>query len=400
MDQDATVAQTGSTSSPGCQPQAKPCQGRSGWGTIVLVAVVVFVLTIILCLLVAWIWYRSTLENIFWKLAEASQSGCEDAPPITYKEELTPPACAGTYDSQTAQALLEIDLAVTMANCTCLLPLPTPPPFRYQKRVEAKDPADGQKHMFCYLFWNEQEAMISFTGTFFASEWADDLRYKLVPAKSLLGYIPGVEVHQGFYEVYLAARPQIYAWLREVGAKYKWQRLYISGHSLGGALSTLCAFDLAELGTMGLTCSLGPKKLRVRSAKRSSSGTSGYSWSASSRREILDGPEEFAFLPPLELVHYSFAAPRSGNVAYSEIFNQRVPNSIRVYNTEDVVPGLPLATSPNLHNRKCSYVYQQTGGGVPFTKSLGTLYKDHVEAYVCCMPKCDLGKTSSPGDMA
>ena len=103
----------------------------------------------------------------------------------------------------------------------------------------------------------------------------------------------------------------------------------MTGHSLGGALSTLCAFDFAQAEST--------------------------------------------------LVHYSFAAPRSGNPLYAQTFNARVPISFRLANTEDVFPSLPPASL-------YYFDYQQTNTLIPFTVNLGSIWKNHVNAYIDYLP--------------
>jgi hypothetical protein len=83
----------------------------------------------------------------------------------------------------------------------------------------------------------------------------------------------------------------------------------------------------------------------------------------------------------IELIHYSFGAPRSGNVKYADTFAQLVPTSIRVVNTEDSIPTLPPATINN-------NIYEQTLGLIPFTKSLGSFDANHITAYIDYMPDC------------
>lgn len=312
-------------------------------GAFVAWLIVVFIVTVILCMLVVWVWYRSTLTNLFWKLAGDAQQVCDDMEengdlPIRYKHALpaNSSGCGMTgYNFETAQALLEIDLAVTAANCECVLPLPTPPGFTYQKRLVAPDPYNGEEHMFAYIFWGREGALISFTGTHYASEWADNLNYSLVPAC----YLPGSPlVHKGFNQIYEAVRPQIWDWLKKYGGSV--ETLYISGHSLGGALSTICALDL------------------VRTYP--------------------------------DLIQYSFASPRVGGKTFSETFNAKVGcRGFRVFNTEDIITSTPPAAVPDLKDKtQPPYIYQHVGQGVPFTISLGSLSQDHIQAYQKYLPNC------------
>jgi len=68
--------------------------------------------------------------------------------------------------------------------------------------------------------------------------------------------------------------------------------LFITGRSLGGALSTICAYDIHNIDDV-------------------------------------------------EIVHYSFSSPRVGNAIFAKEFNRRVVHSYWTYNTEDLVTEIP-----------------------------------------------------------
>ena len=56
----------------------------------------------------------------------------------------------------------------------------------------------------------------------------------------------GTRVHSGFFDAYKTVRSQVHAALASVQAKNKNNAtVVVTGHSLGGALSVLCALDLA-----------------------------------------------------------------------------------------------------------------------------------------------------------
>lgn len=253
----------------------------------------------------------------------------------------------GVYEKNLSTALLDIAFATSKANCNNILPIPSPPGLPNQLRIEGNDPITGDKLMYAYIFWSRKscQAVISFTGTEYISEWQSDFQYDQVPPTLLNGYQPGVLVHDGFYSIYTSIRNQLWEWWNQ---NYSWVKtLYITGHSLGGALSTICAYDFADVFDDCDACN------------------------------SQTGPSEVFRIP----IHYSFAAPRSGNVDYANIFQQRVPTSLRINNTEDVVSQLPPATFEG-------NTYEQTRGSVPFTKSLGSLEADHSKAYEKYMPIC------------
>lgn len=108
-----------------------------------------------------------------------------------------------------------------------------------------------------------------------------------------------VWVHEGFLEAYASVRPVVLRLLDTVlaGEQEQWT-LYITGHSLGGALSTLCTFDCA-------------------------------------RRMWRTTPT------PPRLVHYNYGSPRVGNRAFAAEFDRLVPNAWRVANANDAVTLVP-----------------------------------------------------------
>jgi triacylglycerol lipase len=99
----------------------------------------------------------------------------------------------------------------------------------------------------------------------------------------------GSKMHQGFVDAYFSVRDQIHAYLRSHPAT----SVTVTGHSLGGALATLCAVDVQ------------------------------YNFSSI----------------PIEL--YTFGSPRVGNKGFSDSFNQRVTKSYRFVYGMDIVPALP-----------------------------------------------------------
>jgi len=258
---------------------------------------------------------------------------CQNLGTVVYRSQVSIPYQNGVYEKSLALALLDIAFNVSNSNCQNILPLPNPPKFTQQLRIEGVQPISGDIVMFAYIFWDQtlQHACIAFTGTKFISEWQSDFQFEQVAPTVLNGYENGVLVHMGIYNIYLSIRDKLWNWWK---SNQSWVKtLYITGHSLGGGLSTICSYDFAKVFTNNFP------------------------------------------------VHYSFAAPRTGNPDYAQLFNDRLPTSIRVNNTEDLIPQLPLA-------QQKSYTYEQTGGNAPFTVSLGSLEENHIQAYQNYLPIC------------
>lgn len=304
--------------------------------SITLTFLITIVIVAVIAILFLQLFYTKIKMDLTFDFTNSVDKFCTKIPEtIIYRRELVVPVTNGTYQRSLAIPLLDISLAVTESNCSKVLPLPNPRPLDNQLRVEGVDPISGQTLMFAYIFWSVDtgQAVIAFTGTSYNSEWVSDFQFDQVPPTQLDGYSQGMLVHRGFYNIYLAVRDQLWTWYRD---NADWiQYFYITGHSLGGALSCLCAFDFGQV-----------------------------------RIEQNEYP-----------IHYSFASPRVGNVLYAETFNERIPTSIRVNNTEDAVPQLPLSAWRGL-------IYEHTSQNVPFTSAQDSLLADHVTAYILDMPAC------------
>ncbi|KAI3706200.1 hypothetical protein L6452_23781 [Arctium lappa] len=113
-----------------------------------------------------------------------------------------------------------------------------------------------------------------------------------------------VQVHSGFLSAYDSVRTRIISLIKiatgyqDDGADQasKWH-VYVTGHSLGGALATLLALELSS----------------SQLAKR---GT-------------------------ISVTMYNFGSPRVGNKKFAEVYNEKVKDSWRVVNHRDIIPSIP-----------------------------------------------------------
>lgn len=100
----------------------------------------------------------------------------------------------------------------------------------------------------------------------------------------------GATMHQGFVRAYFAVRNQIHEYIRN----HELSSVTATGHSLGGALATLCAVDV-----------------------------------------------QYNFANQVTIDIYTYGAPKVGNEGFRDSFNRRVPNSYRFVHGMDIVPELP-----------------------------------------------------------
>ncbi|XP_044500845.1 uncharacterized protein LOC123221926 isoform X3 [Mangifera indica] len=85
---------------------------------------------------------------------------------------------------------------------------------------------------------------------------------------------------------------------------HKWH-VYVTGHSLGGALATLFALELSS--------------------------------SKLAKIPIFDGNRHGA----ISLTMYNFGSPRVGNKKFADVYNEKVKDSWRVVNHRDIIPTVP-----------------------------------------------------------
>ena len=101
----------------------------------------------------------------------------------------------------------------------------------------------------------------------------------------------GSFMHSGFAKSYLSVRDDIHKYIRNNHTS----NVTVTGHSLGGALATLCVLDI-----------------------------------------------QYNFADQLSLIEaYTFGAPKVGNHQFQISYNQRVPNSYHFVHGMDVISSLP-----------------------------------------------------------
>jgi triacylglycerol lipase len=140
-----------------------------------------------------------------------------------------------------------------------------------------------QPDNFGYVAERNGITLIGFRGTQGEDEWMEDFDGLAVPNQLGKG-----TVHQGFEDQYLKIRASVVAALSHLKLLGE---LWITGHSLGGALSTLCASDSVNAG----------------------------------RKKLV----------------YTFGSPRVGRADYADWFDALIPECYRIANEWDIVTRVP-----------------------------------------------------------
>ncbi|KAK4770430.1 hypothetical protein SAY87_030962 [Trapa incisa] len=137
--------------------------------------------------------------------------------------------------------------------------------------------------------------VIAFRGTQEHSiqNWIEDLYWKQLDTN--YPGMPGAMVHHGFYFAYYntTIRPGILNAVKRAKKLYGDIDIMVTGHSMGGAMASFCALDLAI-------------------------------HHAATNIQLM-----------------TFGQPRIGNAVFASCYSKHVPNTIRVTNGHDIVPHLP-----------------------------------------------------------
>ncbi|WP_274655010.1 lipase family protein [Paenibacillus humicola] len=189
---------------------------------------------------------------------------------------------------------------------------------------------------FGFVLESDDAAILAFRGTRSAVDWVTDFIARQIPLSIVRN---GGRTHQGFTELYLSARSQIFGLLDRLPER---KPLFVTGHSLGGALAVLAALDIA-----------------------------------SNRRQT----------PYV----YTFGAPRVGDPAFVRTYNKAVKATYRVQNEFDVVPYLPPLVYRSPKTDK-TYYYLHVKGEVKRSFRMGSIGGNHVlSSYFADLAKEDPG---------
>jgi hypothetical protein len=203
----------------------------------------------------------------------------------------TPPPTVSSYNESTALYLAHVTSVsycqedhIVHWNCG---PCGLVPPLEGVKIVE--DTKDNFQGLVGYSRLYDA-VVVAYRGSMDVSNWLDNLTFL---KRRAYAEFPGVMVHEGFYWAYRSVAPQVLARLHELRKLHPHASLMVAGHSLGGAVAAICAFEL-----------------------------------------------EYIEKIPVEAL-YTFGKPRVGNTNFSARLRNASMEVYRVTHFEDAVPHLP-----------------------------------------------------------
>lgn len=212
--------------------------------------------------------------------------------------------------------------------------------YRVTSAFQAKL-SNGLKERFGFILESDDCAVVAFRGTGSAVDWIADA----IARQKKYAYVRDAGwAHEGFTTIYDSVRNQILPELNKLPAS---KTLYITGHSLGGALATLCAIDAAA------NAKCGPPRV------------------------------------------YTFGSPRVGDPSFAKAYGRAIACSHRIYNVFDVVPQLPtlLYKSPKTG---AVYQYMHVKNGYRLQFRNGSVSANHIiSSYFAALAEQDPTYTQS-----
>lgn len=174
-------------------------------------------------------------------------------------------------------------------------------------------------------------AVIVFTSTYNNVLWSVDVNFPQKDPTSIGNYTEGMRIHGGFWSLYQDIQDKLLLVLRTYTNKFT--QILVTGYSLGGAMSTIAMLDLYNRAILN-DCNIR------------------------------------------DIIHYSFASPRSFNTVGSRHYTSLNVNSYRVVNGSDLVPTTPPAVMT------MSQDFTHVNTMVYFDINMCTHYDNHMTAYV------------------
>lgn len=299
--------------------------------TLAVVLIIGIVLVFLVIAWLVWVWRdlkHSAKVAVRKGFAKSVYNSCTDmvdlGKPIALPSDLLTGGGRSQYQPKLSAYLFRASLETTRDSCLRTRTVSVPLGFTDYRELSEINSFDDKERPVATAYWSVDQRgcmdtlMVCFNGTKFMDQWITDIQFRQLAADQLNNYLPGMMIHKGFYQSYLGIRSQLLELLQ-----YQPNTYLITGHSLGGATSTIAALDTAA-------------------------------WNP---------------------IHYSFASPCVGNPVFAKQYHQLLPYGQRVINLCDAIPELPLPVIGKI-------LYQHVANLIHFSENLGTVESNHIDAYV------------------
>jgi len=179
--------------------------------------------------------------------------------------------------------------------------------------------------------------VLCFTSTYTNSLFLVDVNYLHLDLTNINNSCDGFKIHGGFLTFYKGFRDKII----ELVKKYynNETQLFITGFSLGGAISTLSALDLHKV-EINTTTTIN------------------------------------------NITHFSFASPRIFNTIGANHFEFLSISSYRVHNNSDIVISLPFPIMISSTRSLEIQDFMHIGKSISFNDNIGNYYDNHILSYL------------------
>jgi predicted lipase len=142
--------------------------------------------------------------------------------------------------------------------------------------------------------------------------------------RTKVNYLENTKVHSGFMKSYESIRHLLHKEIKNILSTYEVTRIIVTGHSLFGAIATICALDCSLIYNIPVNC-------------------------------------------------ITFGSPRVGCKKFAKCFNKMVEISYRCVRLKDPVTFTPLPLR-----------FKHVRGGIHFGKSFGIIGSESLSLYNCC----------------
>ncbi len=186
--------------------------------------------------------------------------------------------------------------------------------------TSSKEFIDEETDTYGVMHWSDDTIVLSFRGTASRKNVMTDLKARSVryePCTNIHGF--PIFVHKGFWKAWNSVRERVVGEVLALAACGGVERVFVTGHSLGGALACLCSVELqAEFN--GRRPQEGEEK---------------------NKPEDVEGQRTRPDHGKIVVHTYTFGAPRVGNIGFGAYANTLLSNYWHLVNTEDPVARIP-----------------------------------------------------------